>query len=105
VWPTQAARPHFRLTAKHATLKRLAGGACRSLQQLAAGYTIEVGQLAIRACARIKTCHQLDQLPMRAIRKRDRQRLLIERLDISAHKAAQQPAQGRMLRLFLGQVF
>jgi hypothetical protein len=55
--------------------------------------TIEVGEAAVRAGSKIEACDQIEQALMGAICDRDRQRLLVKRLDVAVGQRTQQPAQ------------
>jgi hypothetical protein len=75
------------------------------MPEIARCNAIEVGQPAVRASLKIEACDQVEQAMIGAICDRDRQRFLVEGFDVATDEAAQQPAQGPLLRLIPAQCF
>jgi hypothetical protein len=69
------------------------------MQQVARCNTIDVGETSRRVRLWVKTCQKLEQTFVGVVCNRDRQRLLIERLDIATNEIAQQPVQAALLGL------
>ena len=66
------------------------------MTQIQPGDTVDVGQSPVGTAVEVQAGHRIEQTLVGAVGDRNRQRFLIEGIDVAADDTIQQPAQGAL---------